>query len=133
MANAWLLQLGSNFASDERVHAAISALGGLGVAALVSSIVRSPAHGDVRAPDYFNALVTLESSLDRAGLIGNLKRIERELGRVHGSGQVAIDIDVLAGYDGERWLADEHAVEKGDLDQPPTPTLLREAGIRIDV
>lgn len=132
MLRTWLLLLGSNLASDGRVHAAVTALRSLGTPALSSPIVRSPAHGGVHAYDYFNALVTLESDQDRTTLVANLKRIERELGRVHGSGQVAIDIDVLACHDGRRWLADEHAVAKGDLEQPPTPILLREAGIAID-
>lgn len=131
MARTWLLLLGSNLATDERVRAALSALHGIGVAAFLSSIVKSPAHGDAGAPDYFNALVKLESDLDRAALVANLKRIERELGRVHGSGRVAIDIDPLACRDGARWLADPHAVEKGDLNRPPASTLLREAGIDI--
>ncbi|MBS0383667.1 MAG: 2-amino-4-hydroxy-6-hydroxymethyldihydropteridine diphosphokinase [Proteobacteria bacterium] len=132
MPRIWLLLLGSNFDSNERVHAALAALRALGPAALVTAILRLPAHGGARVPDYYNALATLESSLDREVLVGNLKRIEHELGRVHGSGRVAIDIDLLACRDGGRWLADRHAIEKGDLGQSPVPQLLREAGIRID-
>lgn len=131
MPRTWLLLLGSNLDTDENLRAALTALHGIGVAAFASSIVQSPAHGGAHAHAYFNALVTLESGLDRAALVGSLKRIEHELGRVHGSGRVAIDIDLLACHDGTRWLADAHAVAKDDLAQPPTPTLLREAGIVI--
>lgn len=131
MAGAWLLVLGSNLDSDERMHAALAALLNVGPAIWASPIVKSPAHGGVPAPDYFNALVALESALDRAALVVNLKRIERELGRVHGSGRVAIDIDLLARRDGTRWLADPHAVEKNDLDRSPVSDLLRQAGIEV--
>lgn len=133
MTGMWLLMLGSNLDSDERVHAALAALRALGPAAPVTAIRRLSAHGDTDAPDYYNVLATLESGLDRTTLIANLKRIEHELGRVCDSGRVAIDIDVLACRDGTRWLADPHAVEKGDLDQPSTPVLLHEAGMSIDI
>ncbi|WHZ20239.1 MAG: hypothetical protein OJF55_002388 [Rhodanobacteraceae bacterium] len=132
MAHSWLLMLGSNLDSDERVHAALAALHKLGPAAFVTAIRRLPAHGDAAAPDYHNALATLESALDRTAFVANLKRIERELGRVRGSGRVAIDIDLLAHRDGERWIADPHAVEKGDLAQPPAKLLLHEAGITVE-
>jgi len=133
MTGTWLLMLGSNLDGDERVHAALAALRALGPVAPVTMIRRLPAHGDASAPDYHNVLATLESGLDRTALVADLKRIERELGRVRGSGRVAIDIDLLARRDGARWLADPHAVEKGDIDRPPTPLLLREAGISIDI
>ncbi len=132
MARTWLLMLGSNLDSDERVHAALAALRALGPAAPVTEIRRLPAHGDASAPDYYNVLVTLESGQDRTALVASLKRIERGLGRVHGGGRVAIDIDLLARRDGACGLADPHAIEKGDLDQPPATVLLREAGIAIE-
>ncbi|MBN8737736.1 MAG: 2-amino-4-hydroxy-6-hydroxymethyldihydropteridine diphosphokinase [Xanthomonadales bacterium] len=132
MTSSWLLMLGSNLDGDERVHAALAALRMLGPAKFVTTIRRLPAHGDASAPDFHNVLVTLESGRDRAALVADLKRIEHELGRVHGSGRVAIDIDLLARRDGVRWLADPHATEKGDLDQPPARVLLREAGIAVE-
>lgn len=132
MPGAWLLMLGSNLDGDERVHAALAALRALGPAAFATVILRLPAHGDASAPDYYNALAILESGLDRTALVTNLKRIERELGRVHGSGRVAIDIDLLARRDGGRWIADPHALEKNDIGKPPAPLLLREAGIDIE-
>lgn len=132
MPRTWLLLLGSNLADDARVHAALAALGPLGAVTRVTAIRRLPAHGDASAPDYFNVLATLASDLDRDALVASLKRIERELGRVHGSGRVAIDIDLLACRDDNRWLADAHAIEKNDLEKPPAPLLLREAGITVE-
>lgn len=124
--------LGSNLDGDQCVHAALAALHALGSTTPVTVIRRLPAHGDASAPDFYNVLATLESGQDRAALVADLKRIERELGRVRGSGRVAIDIDLLARRDGTRWLADPHAIEKGDLDQPPATVLLREAGIAVE-
>lgn len=132
MARAWLLLLGSNLDSDERVHTALAALRKLGPAEFATTIRRLPAHGDAASPDYHNVLAMLESGLDRATLVANLKRIERELGRVRGGGRVAIDIDLLASREGARWVADPHAVEKDDIERPPAPLLLREAGIDIE-
>lgn len=123
--------LGSNLDSDERMHAALAALRALGPVTRVTAIRRLPAHGDVDAPDYYNALATLESAMDGSTLVASLKRIERELGRQRGSGRVAIDIDLLACRDGARWIADPHALEKDDLGKAPAPLLLREAGIDV--
>ena len=132
MQRAWLLMLGSNLDDDARIHAALTVLATLGPTRLASSIARLPAYGGASTHDYYNALATLESSVDRDALVANLKRIERELGRERGSGRVAIDIDLLAQREGDRWIADAHAVDKGDLAQPPTRLLLAEAGISVD-
>lgn len=132
MPCTWLLMLGSNLDDDARIHAALAALARLGPTRLASRIVRLPAYGGASTHDYYNALATLESGLERAALVADLKRIERELGRERGSGRVAIDIDLLAQREGDRWIADSHAVDKGDLAQPPTRLLLAEAGISVE-
>lgn len=131
-APRWLLLLGSNLDDDARVRAALDALCTLGPVNQATAIRRLPAHGDASAPDYHNALATLHADLDRDTLVAHLKRIEKELGRVRGSGRVAIDIDLLARQDGARWVADTHAFEKGDLAHAPAPLLLREAGIDVE-
>lgn len=133
MPNSWLLMLGSNLESDERVRAALAALRALGSTKLLTAIRRLPAHGDANAADYYNALALLESESDRTTLVANLKHIERELGRVHGSGRVAIDIDLLACRDGSRWIADPHALEKNEFGQLSTSGLITDAGMTIEI
>lgn len=132
MPATWLLLLGSNLDRDERVQAALLALGALGAVTTVTAIRRVPGRGTAPTPDYYNALATLDSALERPALLANLKRIERELGREHGTASVAIDIDLLARRVDSRWQADGHARAKGDLGEPPVPGLLKEAGIVIE-
>ncbi|MDE2271275.1 MAG: 2-amino-4-hydroxy-6-hydroxymethyldihydropteridine diphosphokinase [Xanthomonadaceae bacterium] len=130
-ARRWLLLLGSNLAEPQRMHDALAALAALGAVVAATPILRLPARGDATR-GYYNALATLESGLDREALRARLKQIEHGLGRRRdGSGEVAIDIDLLATREADRWQPDPHALEKDEFTQTPARELLEAAGISI--
>lgn len=127
----WLLLLGSNLAGPERVQQAFERLAALGPAAAVTAIERTPARADP-SRSYYNALATLDCELDRVALRARLRQIETELGRVRdGSGDVVIDIDLLARQENGRWLADPHAIEKEEFTHTPARELIAAANISI--
>ncbi|HEX5952740.1 MAG TPA: 2-amino-4-hydroxy-6-hydroxymethyldihydropteridine diphosphokinase [Rhodanobacteraceae bacterium] len=129
----WLLLLGSNLAGPERVQRALETLPALGHATLLTPIERMPARRDP-SRFYYNALATLDCDLDSDALRARLKQIETELGRVRdGSGEVAIDIDLLAKQENGRWLADPHALDKREFAHPPARALIEAAAIAIDM
>jgi 2-amino-4-hydroxy-6-hydroxymethyldihydropteridine diphosphokinase len=63
-------------------------------------LYRTKPWGERDQPDFVNAAVLLETPLSPRDLLGELKRLERELGRVetHRWGPRVIDLDILA-YD----------------------------------
>lgn len=127
----WLLLLGSNLAGSERVRQALETLVVLGHVTSLTPIERMPARGDA-SRFYYNALATLDCDLDREVLGAQLKRIEIELGRVRDeSGEVAIDIDLLAMQANGSWLAEPHALEKREFTQTPARDMLKAAGIEV--
>jgi 2-amino-4-hydroxy-6-hydroxymethyldihydropteridine diphosphokinase len=127
----WLLLLGSNLAEPERVQQALGRLAALGEVERLTPIERMPARGDP-SRFYHNALAALACDLDRATLRARLGRVEADLGRVRdGSGEVAIDIDLLARQENGRWQADPHAFEKNEFTQTPARELLAAAGIVV--
>lgn len=127
----WLLLLGSNLAGSERVRQALETLVVLGHVTSLTPIERMPARGDA-SRFYYNALATLDCDLDREVLRAQLKRIEIELGRVRDeSGEVAIDIDLLAMQANGSWLAEPHALEKREFTQTPARDMLKAAGIEV--
>jgi 2-amino-4-hydroxy-6-hydroxymethyldihydropteridine diphosphokinase len=131
LARCWLLLLGSNLAEPQRMHAALAELAALGEVVTLTPIRQLPARGDA-SRHYHNVLATLESGLDRDDLRARLKRIEDRLGRRRdGSGEVAIDIDLLATREDDRWQPDPHALEKNEFAQTPARDLLEAAGIAI--
>jgi 2-amino-4-hydroxy-6-hydroxymethyldihydropteridine diphosphokinase len=128
----WLLLLGSNLPHDGCMTAALARLSQCGETTALTPIRRFAAHDGGRG-EYFNALATLASELDAPALAGRLKQLEAELGRRRdASGQVAIDLDILACADADgAWRADAHAMAKREFVQPPVASLLREAGIAL--
>ncbi|HKZ10493.1 MAG TPA: 2-amino-4-hydroxy-6-hydroxymethyldihydropteridine diphosphokinase [Rhodanobacteraceae bacterium] len=127
----WLLLLGSNLADPECIQQALETLAVLGQVTSLTPIERMPARGDP-SRFYYNALAMLDCDLDRDALRTRLKQIETELGRVRdGSGEVAIDIDLLARQANERWLADPHAIEKREFAQAPARDMLEAAGLVV--
>jgi 2-amino-4-hydroxy-6-hydroxymethyldihydropteridine diphosphokinase len=93
--------LGSNVGdSRAAIDAACTALARLGSVVARSSLYRTKAWGVTEQPDFLNAAVLLETSLAPRALLGALKAIEAELGRVatYRWGPRAIDLDILA-YD----------------------------------
>jgi 2-amino-4-hydroxy-6-hydroxymethyldihydropteridine diphosphokinase len=128
----WLLLLGSNLAGPERIRQSLETLAVFGPVKALTPIERMPARGDP-SRFYFNALATLDCDLDRDALRAQLKRIETELGRVRdGSGEVAIDIDLLAMETNNRWQADAHALEKHEFTQTPARDLIAAANLVIE-
>lgn len=131
-AHRWLLLLGSNLATPERVQQALERLALLGRVKPLTPIERTPARADP-SRFYYNALAALNSELDREALRAQLKRIEAGLGRVRdGSGVVAIDIDLLAKHENGRWRADPHALAKREFAQTPARELLAAAGLALE-
>jgi 2-amino-4-hydroxy-6-hydroxymethyldihydropteridine diphosphokinase len=130
-ARRWLLLLGSNLAGSERIQQALETLAALGHVTSLTPIERMPARGDP-SRFYYNALATLGCDLDRDVLRAQLKQIEIELGRVRDeSGEVAIDIDLLAMQANGSWLAEPHALEKREFTQTPARDMLKAAGIEV--
>ena len=79
------IAIGSNLASPmEQVNAAVQALGEIPQSRIValSSFYRTPPLGPQDQPDYLNAAVVLETTLDAETLLGNTQRIELQQGRV---------------------------------------------------
>ncbi len=79
------IAIGSNLASPlEQVNAAVQALGKIPQSRIValSSFYRTPPLGPQDQPDYLNAAVVLETTLDAETLLDNTQRIELQQGRV---------------------------------------------------
>ena len=128
----WLLLLGSNLAHDTRVRDALERLSSLGQATPLTSIQHFPSHDGNRG-EYYNALAVLAVDVPRGVLTDRLRQLEVALGRRRDAdGEVAIDVDILAMSDGERWLADTHALAKGEFERLPVATLLRQAAITAE-
>jgi 2-amino-4-hydroxy-6-hydroxymethyldihydropteridine diphosphokinase len=109
--NTGLLGLGSNL-GDRRaqLQAAVDALAGAGVVPTAcSSTYDTDPVGEVpEQPSFLNACVLVQTALEPLELLGEVKRLERELGRREDGlrhGPRAIDIDIL--LLGELELADE--------------------------
>lgn len=77
------IAIGSNLASPlEQVNAAVQALGKIPQSRIValSSFYRTPPLGPQDQPDYLNAAVVLETTLDAETLLDNTQRIELPAG-----------------------------------------------------
>lgn len=128
----WLLLLGSNLTHDTLVRVALERLSSLGQATPLTSIQRFPSH-DGKRNKYYNALVALAVDVQQGVLTDRLRELEVALGRRRDAdGKVAIDLDILAMSDDERWLADAHALAKGEFERPSVATLLQQATITIE-
>ena len=95
------IAIGSNLASPlEQVNAAIQALGNLPESRIVahSSFYRTPPLGPQDQPDYLNAAVALETSLQPEALLDHTQRIELQQGRVRKAerwGPRTLDLDIM--------------------------------------
>jgi len=95
------IALGSNLASPlEQVNAAVQALGEIPQSRIVavSSFYRTPPLGPQDQPDYLNAAVVLDTSLDAESLLDNTQRIELQQGRVRKAerwGPRTLDLDIM--------------------------------------
>jgi 2-amino-4-hydroxy-6-hydroxymethyldihydropteridine diphosphokinase len=127
----YLLLLGSNLPGPERLLQASAALTRLGAARPLTRVTRTPARHDP-TKHYFNVLMRCDCTDDRDAFLARLKQIETDLGRVRdASGEVAIDIDLLAICVDAAWQADPHALAKREFTQSPARELLADAGITV--
>lgn len=89
--------LGSNLGDSKQILIdAVHALQQLG-AVRVSRLYRSPPMGPQDQPDYFNAVATLETTLEPLALLDELQKIEQQAGRVRLRhwGERTLDLDLL--------------------------------------
>ena len=95
------LGLGANLGRRrETIDAALARLAehpAIRVRAVSALIETGPVGGPPGQPDYLNGAAAIETDLEPAELLGELKRIERDLGRRHGPrwGPREIDLDIL--------------------------------------
>lgn len=95
------IAIGSNLASPlEQVNAAVQALSEIPQSRLVavSAFYRTPPLGPQDQPDYLNAVVVLETSLDAETLLDNTQRIELQQGRQRKAerwGPRTLDLDIM--------------------------------------
>jgi len=95
------IAIGSNLASPlEQVNAAITALGAIPHSQIVarSALYRTPPLGPQDQPDYLNAAVALETTLDADTLLDHTQRIELAQGRVRKAerwGPRTLDLDIM--------------------------------------
>lgn len=95
------IAVGSNLASPlDQVNAAIAALGEIPETkiASVSSFYRTPPLGPQDQPDYLNAAVALDTTLEPEILLDNTQRIELRQGRVRKEerwGPRTLDLDIM--------------------------------------
>lgn len=129
-SSSCLLFLGSNADSDEVIQRALHSLAALGKVTQFDVEHLPPRSGS--GAWYFNALAIVEHKKSAQDLRQSLRAIEQALGRNRQTPEVvAIDIDVLAFRHGNDWLADAHALEKGELETYPVQGMLSKAGITI--
>ena len=95
------IALGSNLASPlEQVNAAVQPLGEIPYSRIiaVSSFYRTPPLGPQDQPDYLNAAVALETTLEPEELLNHTQRIELQQGRVRKAarwGPRTLDLDIM--------------------------------------
>ncbi|WP_182057202.1 2-amino-4-hydroxy-6-hydroxymethyldihydropteridine diphosphokinase [Pantoea sp. ME81] len=95
------LALGSNLADPlHQVDAALAAIDAIPHTSRVatSSLYRTPPYGPPDQPDYLNAVVALDTTLEAEALLDHTQRIELEHGRVRKAerwGPRTLDIDIM--------------------------------------
>lgn len=95
------IALGSNLASPlEQVNAAVNAIREIPESRVVavSSFYRTPPLGPQDQPDYLNAAVALETTLEPETLLDHTQRIELQQGRVRKAerwGPRTLDLDIM--------------------------------------
>ena len=119
METAAHIGLGSNLASATggpaaTVEAAIARLGELGTIEARSSLYATEPVGSVAQGEFINAVAALRTALGAESLLQGLLGIEREFGRVRGTGPAkgprTLDLDIL--------LIGDLVVETGELTVP---------------
>ncbi|MGB2895529.1 MAG: 2-amino-4-hydroxy-6-hydroxymethyldihydropteridine diphosphokinase [Anaerolineales bacterium] len=115
------IALGSNIDPETNLPLASARLSELGKTIAVSMVYQNPAFADEPQPDYLNAAVLIQTTLDPLAIRDKLREIEADLGRVRTEDKFAprtIDLDLC--LLGDRVLDHE-------LLSLPDPDLLKRA------
>ncbi len=92
-----VLSLGSNIEREKHIRFALKALKGLFGELDISPVYETRAVG-FEGPDFYNLVVVANTSLDLDALLGTIRRIENEAGRVREEKSFQsrnLDIDIL--------------------------------------
>jgi 2-amino-4-hydroxy-6-hydroxymethyldihydropteridine diphosphokinase len=125
VAEPALISLGSNIEPLHYLPEAVRALRRLGDSMRVSKAYQNPAVGPQAQPDFINAAVSLQTDLDPPALRRELRRIERQLGRVRTQDKYAprtIDLDLC--------LLGDRVIEDDDF-KLPDPEVQRRPHLAI--
>ncbi|SFE55106.1 2-amino-4-hydroxy-6-hydroxymethyldihydropteridine diphosphokinase [Thermophagus xiamenensis] len=99
MKNQVIVVLGSNIDAEKNINVALSLLEKYFKVNKISSVLKTKPIGITNQPDFLNAAVFMETSLEREALIQRLKALEDELGRDRTRpkfGPREIDLDILS-------------------------------------
>lgn len=102
----WIVALGSNLGDGrQNLRAARKELAALGEITAASAIYETAPMYDEDQPRFYNAVIQLETPLDGPTLLQRMQQIEAQNGRIRSTdrryGPRAIDLDIVAGYEGE--------------------------------
>ena len=125
MTDLAFIALGSNIDPETNLPLAAARLSELGNLIAVSKVYQNPAIADEPQPDYLNAAVLIETTLDPLTIRDKLREIEADLGRIRTEDKFAprtIDLDLC--LLGDRVLDHE-------LISIPDPDLLKRAHLAV--
>ena len=125
MTELAFIALGSNIDPEINLPLAAARLSELGNPNAVSKVYQNPAIADEPQPDYLNAAVLIETTLDPLTIRDKLREIEADLGRIRTEDKFAprtIDLDLC--LLGDRVLDNE-------LISLPDPDILKRAHLAV--
>lgn len=125
MTELAFIALGSNIDPETNLPLAAARLSELGKPIAISTVYQNPAIADEPQPDYLNAAVLIETTLDPLTIRDKLREIEADLGRIRTEDKFAprtIDLDLC--LLGDRVLDHE-------LISLPDPDLLKRAHLAV--
>ena len=125
MTELAFIALGSNIDPETNLPLAAARLSELGKPIAISTVYQNPAIADEPQPDYLNAAVLIETTLDPLTIRDKLREIESDLGRIRTEDKFAprtIDLDLC--LLGDRVLDHE-------LISLPDPDLLKRAHLAV--
>ena len=125
MTELAFIALGSNIDPETNLPLAAARLSELGNPIASSTVYQNPAIADEPQPDYLNAAVLIETTLDPLTIRDKLREIEADLGRIRTEDKFAprtIDLDLC--LLGDRVLDNE-------LISLPDPDLLKRAHLAV--
>ena len=97
MTELAFIALGSNIEPETNLPLAVARLSELGRYVTHSTVYQNPAIADEPQPDYLNAAVLIETTLDPLAIRNKLREIEADLGRIRSEDKFAprtIDLDL---------------------------------------